>query len=109
MSLEELKKRVKERLELDQLPETVIAKLISYEFRTDKQGRECLYINLITKDGKEITQKYTDFHLGKLIEAMDKLKLVALDQLKGQFYRWKTVTFRIGNPRLIPVEKQEKL
>lgn len=109
MSLETLRKKAKKRIELDQLPESLVAKLTEWQFKEDSRGRECLYVTLITKEGEQLTQKYTDFHLSYLIENLEKLGVTSIDDIKNKWIIWHKTTFRIGNPRLLPTTYQTKI
>lgn len=105
MSLDELQADMgQERFDLEELPavnETIKAKVTRWDRKADARGRTCTYLYLSIKD-KECTQKYSAFHLTKLVPALQKLKIKALDEMIGKTYTWRTTPYRIGEPRLIP-------
>jgi hypothetical protein len=79
--------------------------LINYRLGKDRMGKECLFCDFKTKDGKTLTQKYSSFHMNDLIEALKKLKLDHINGLSKSFYLFKTKMYRIGNPRLLPIKE----
>jgi len=102
MSLAELRAKGRKRINLEEVPDELVATLIDWEFKEDRRGRECLFVDLQDKEGKVITQKYTNFHIVDFADALEKLGLDHLDKAKGKTFLWKLKSYRIGNPRLIP-------
>lgn len=102
MSLDKLKEKSKARVDLSEIPPELKATLTEFEFREDNRGRECLYLTIVDEENREITQKYTDFHLDKLIEALEQGGVDHLKAIVGKKILWKSVNYSIGNPRLVP-------
>lgn len=104
MSLEELKKLGAKRIELAELPKEIIATVTACEFKVDKTGRKCLYVTLATPENASITQKYTPMHIPDLVYALEKLGYTSMKDLFSP-HKWILKNYRIGMPRLIPIEK----
>ena len=104
MDLEKLKSMSdqSDRMQLSDVPETFIGVLRDEEVRDDNQGRNCLYFN-IDYEGKTITQKFTPMQLQAFVEALRVLGINSTDELMGKKVEWKLKSFRIGNPRHLPV------
>jgi len=94
------------RLDLEDLPTQLEAKIVSEETKTDRFGREALYITLQTKDNKQLTQKYTDFHQPDLALALLSYGYADTSDANGKMLTWKLTKYRMGNPRLIPIPKK---
>jgi hypothetical protein len=96
----------KPRADLESAPPEQDLIAVSEEMKTDKRGKpDCLYIVFQQRDGKVLTQKYTDFHTDELLKALKELKLEDTTKLQENWYRYKQVGFSVGNPRYIPVKK----
>jgi len=106
MSLKEIRKLSKgKRIDLTELPEQLTAKVLSWRFDKDRMGRDCLIVDLITKNEEILTQKYTSLHINDLSDCIEALGFDHIDELKKAFFVWKLKPYRIGNPRLLPMEK----
>lgn len=96
----------KPRADLKTIPPEQELLAVSEEMKTDKRGKtDCLYIVFQQRDGKILTQKYSNYHTETLIKALFDLKLEDTKQLQERWYKYKQVDFDMGNPRYIPVKK----
>lgn len=103
MSIEKLRSMASKRFQLSELPEKIELCIKNYEFKADSQGREGCFLHLVTRDGEELTQKFTSMHIDDLAEALEKLGFKdGIPAAIGKWLLWEQKTYRIGNPRLIP-------
>lgn len=102
MSIKKLREMSSKRFQLSELPEKIELRVKSYEFKEDSQGREGCFVHLETRDGEELTQKFTSMHIMDLAEALEKLGFKSIEDATGKWLLWEQKTYRIGNPRLIP-------
>jgi len=108
MSIRKMRSMTTRRFDLEKLPDTIELSLIACEFKPDKDGKECLFSLWINREKEQITQKYTGWHMGKLSEALETLKLDDLNKLKGKWILMSKEQFPPGHPRLIPTKILEK-
>jgi len=105
MSIEKLRGMTSRRFQLEELPEKIELQVKSFEFKTDTQGREGCFVHLETRDGEELTQKFTSMHIIDLADALEKLDFKeGLSTAIGKWMLWKKKPYRMGNPRLIPTK-----
>jgi hypothetical protein len=95
------------RTELAELPEEFVGIYKSEEIRTDRRGKEALFVTIELEDGKEFVQKYTSLHLDRLVAALERMNISDSKKLVGKKLKWRQVQFSMGNPRWIPVEVAE--
>jgi hypothetical protein len=106
MSLKEIEKRIPvdnnpDRMDLDKAPLEMEATVSKTEFKADKQGKNCLYVTLITKGGQSVIQKYTPYHYKELIGAMKESGIEELADVKKPI-TWRLKPFAKGWPRYVP-------
>jgi len=96
-------------IQLSELPDEFVAKIDSYAFKEDSNGRECFYLTLNVEGYGIVKQKFTAFQVRPLLEAFEKLGITPKNYNK-KWYLWKKYTYRIGFPRWIPIKvvKNEK-
>ena len=104
VSIDELKKLVKVRKQLNELPSEFIGTLEAERIQEDSRGRQALFWDIRLESGELVTQKFTGGHLGTLLEAVEKLGFKSTDEMIGKKFKWRITHFRIGNPRWVPVE-----
>ena len=116
MSLDEIKAKVpskqRNRIDLVDLPPSIVAHVVDYEYRADSKGKECYFVNFIAEDGREFTQKYSPKHLEELVANLEHVGAGGLHDLSAGWWLFRQKAFRMGYPRMFPVEKvkkQEKL
>ena len=98
---------VGEFLSISDLPNEVIAKLESGEFKVDKRGNEAFFVRLRTKDNKIIVQKYTPSTYKYLYERMQACG--GAEELMKDFFLWKKERVgRVLNERLMPYPLPKK-
>ena len=103
MSLKEIQEnKGADRLDLDELPKKLHATVLTAVWNKDSKDKQCLYVEYQTDGGKVFTQKYSEMHLSKLGERMQKLGIDDLNKHVGPIELEK-VTFHIGFPRMLPV------
>lgn len=102
MSIKKMRGMTTRRFDLEQLPDEIELQLLDYQFREDKNGRECLYVTFVNREGENLTQKYTGWHMGAIVEALEILKLDDLSKLRGKWILMVKEQFPPGHPRLIP-------
>jgi len=100
----ELKEKVKDYmkyLSVAELPDTVRAKLVFWEFKQDKRGNEGFYIHLETENKEIIVQKFTR---STWMELYERIRKVGFDRIQNEYVTWvKTQVGRAINPRLLPI------
>jgi hypothetical protein len=95
-----------ERINLADLPETIIAKVTKYEYKPDLKGKECLYFTFVTEDSKIFTQKYTQTSWEELKKRIKQAK--GFEYLTQNFTMWKKdLVGRMTKPRMYPVVTEE--
>ena len=104
-SLDELLKQkakdIPEYISVVEIPEEVEAVIEKYQFKTDKNGIECLFLTLRTRDDKRIVQKYPPSTFRELTEIFEKFG--GAEQLKSRYAGWeKGIIGRMQKQRLIP-------
>lgn len=101
---EELKQRETEEkkyVPLNEVPQTVKAKIIDFKFKDDARGNNCFYLYLQTPDKNMIVQKYTPTGFKELRTAIDNAGGSA--ELKKKFTTWEQkMVGRNKFPRLLP-------
>jgi hypothetical protein len=103
ITVDMLKEMAIARVDIASLPTDFLGKVKKYEKRQDKRGREALFLTVSTDQG-DVIFKYTRLHFGELALAMEKMKIKSLSELVGKKVRFIVKSFRMGNPRHIPVE-----
>lgn len=102
MSIKKMRNMTTRRFDLEQLPDEIELQLLDYQFREDKNGRDCLYVTFVNRADENLTQKYTGWHMGAIVEALETLKLDDLSKLRGKWLLMTKEQFPPGHPRLIP-------
>lgn len=106
MSLSELRSGAydeKNRLDIKDLPNEVVAKITSFVYRKDGRGKLAYFAEFETTKGRKFTQKYTNYYWDELGNACEELNLDGLFGLQGKYFNYTMKTFLMGNPRYIPV------
>lgn len=99
--------QVGEILSVQNLPESLELQVVQEEYKTDKQGKECLFMRLKTKDGKLVVQKYTSSTYKDLEQAITRCG--GYQNLKDDFHTWtKQHSGKTINQRLFPTPKTSK-
>lgn len=76
-----------------------------YRTKTDGRGEDALYVNLWTRDGKRIVQKYTKSSYKQFYDAVQAAGGFAF--LHDNFVTWvKSAMGQMKNARLLPAPKQ---
>ena len=104
MSLKELKGKAEDRLDLDKLPESIEAMLVSYVWQSDKTGRMTYFCNFVDRKGQKFTQKYSPYHLDAFVKACEAMGADGFKQLEGSWILYQQHGFNMGFPRYVPVE-----
>jgi len=103
ISVDELKELAVSRVDISSLPTDFVGKVKRIEKRTDKRGREAIFVTVGTNDG-DIIFKYTRLHYGDLALNLEKMGIKNLKELEGKKVRFVAKAFRMGNPRHMPTE-----
>jgi len=99
--LKEKAKDIPEYISVIEIPDEVEAVIEKYQFKTDKNGVECLFLTLRTKDNKRIVQKYPPSTFRELTKIFEKFG--GAEQLKSRYAVWeKGIIGRMQKQRLIP-------
>ena len=99
--LKEKAKEIPEYVSVVEIPETVEAVIEKYQFKTDKNGTECLFLTLRTRDNKRIVQKYPPSTFRELEKILEKFG--GAKQLESRYAIWeKGIIGRMQKQRLIP-------
>jgi hypothetical protein len=110
--LESIEEKLKESpplVNITEVPEKFIGWVTEARWDEDENERECLYLKICVEDLSMafVTQKFTSFHLPYLVQAMKKL---GIDNLVDVKCLWVKTPMRIGHARWLPTKiiKKEK-
>ena len=106
VKLDEIPMEERERINLDDLPETNTLKAVNEYFlpeTEDKTGG--LAITFEQKDGKIFTQKYAKISGRKMVKALEKLGIKDTEELQEIWCEYRLTPMRSGYPRYIPISK----
>jgi hypothetical protein len=89
------------RIDLKDLPQEIMCKIIKYELKEDTTHKECMYLTMITEDGKFFTQKYTPTCWTELNTRIKNAR--GYEYLSNNFTMWKQdFVGRATKPRMYP-------
>ena len=95
------------RLSLADLPDEYVGKVTYIGVKKDKNGRDCLFLNINANKG-QITQKFTGTMIPTLVEALKKLGFSYLEDVEGKEFNWKKMAMPRGYHRWLPVKLLEE-
>jgi len=99
-----------ERLELADLPKELIAHATEERMVEKTEGKSGgLVVKYITDKGKTFAQKYTQVSGATLMRELTRLKVKDTKDLQKNWFKLELTQMRIGKPRMIPIEKLEKV
>jgi len=100
-TLKEKASEVPEYISVSEIPEEVTATIEKYQFKSDKNGVECLFLTLRTDDNKRIVQKYPPSTWKQLADIFEELG--GADLLMKRKAVWKKALLgRTQKHRLVP-------
>ena len=112
MSLDELEEKAAGRVELDDAPKYITPNRIEYEWKEDKDKKECLFVNFfwVEKDIEvSLTQKYTPFHIVRLLDRMKLMKIKNIIDWTEAPWKMESAPFGgVGYPKYLPVQEIEE-
>ena len=114
MSIKDLEGLKSGRVELDDAPKYIYPERIDSEIKEDNSEKKqrCLYLNFYwTEDGEErtVTQKYTPFHIQKLVARAKLMQIKDLTKwVGGKPWKMEHEVFKgVGFPKYMPVQDAE--